>query len=71
MPSEKQVDLNMDLPVLVRTRLEIGVPREALEQVDLLPPLLVPTVLLVLRVLLGVRVAKIVFLRVRVTVTKR
>jgi hypothetical protein len=72
MPSEKQVDLDMDLPFLVRklrTRLEggalaiekklIGVPREALKLVDLLPPLLVPTVLLVLRKVLGVRVAKI------------
>jgi hypothetical protein len=50
----------MDLPVLVRMRLEIGVPREALELVDLLPPLLAPTVLLVLRMMvLRVRVGKI------------
>jgi hypothetical protein len=37
----------------------IGIPREALELVDLLPPLLAPTMLLVLRVVLRVRVAKI------------
>jgi hypothetical protein len=37
----------------------IGIPREALELVDLLPPLLAPTVLLVLRLVLRARVAKI------------
>jgi hypothetical protein len=38
----------------------IGIPREALELAHLLPPLLAPTVLLVLRmVLILVRVAKI------------
>jgi hypothetical protein len=68
MPSEKQVDPDLDLPFLVRKlwmRLErganlIGIPREALELAHLLPPLLAPTVLLVLRVVLRVRVAKIV-----------
>jgi hypothetical protein len=70
MPSEKQVDLDLDLPFLVRKllmRLErgaleknlIGIPREALELAHLLPPLLAPTVLLVLRMVLIVRVAKI------------
>jgi hypothetical protein len=70
MPSEKQVDLDLDLPFLVHKlwlRLErgalekkqIGIPREALELVDPLPPVLAPTVLLVLRNILRVRVAKI------------
>jgi hypothetical protein len=72
MPSEKQVDPDLDLPFLVRKlwmRLErdalenhlIGIPREALELLlaHLLPPLLALTVLLVLRMVLRVRVAKI------------
>jgi hypothetical protein len=67
MPSEKQVDLDHSVLVF-RMRLERGalaieknlkgVPREALELVDLHPPVLVPTVLLVTRVVLRVRVAK-------------
>jgi hypothetical protein len=47
---------------LERSALEnhlIGIPREALELAHLLPPLLAPTVLLVLRMVLRVRVAKI------------
>jgi hypothetical protein len=70
MPSEKQVDRDLDLPFLVRKlwmglkrgafeKNLIGIPREPLKLVDLLPPVLAPTVLLVLRLVLRVRVAKI------------
>jgi hypothetical protein len=70
MPSEKQVDLDLDLPFLVRKRwiwlergaLEkklIGISREALELIVPFPPLLAPTLLLVLRNILRVMVVKI------------
>jgi hypothetical protein len=70
MPSEKHVDLDLDLPFLVHKlwlRLErralekklIGILKEPLELLDPPPPLLAPTVLLVLRNILRVRVVKI------------